>query len=73
MAILYIFLGGPLDGHVEARPRPSGSCDVVEVRVTQVFAHTYISEDTVTDESEEVRLVHVDVCRIEDLETLYGN
>ena len=41
--------------------------------MTQVFAHTYISEDTVTDESEEVRLVHVDVCRIEDLETLYGN
>ena len=73
MQIIYIFLGGPLDGHIEARERPRESCDVVEVRVTPVFAHTYISEDTVNDYSEEVRLVHVDVCRIEDLETLYGN
>lgn len=73
MQLLYNFLGGPLDGHTEARERPRESCDVVEVRVTPVFAHTYISEDTVTDYSKEVRLRHVDVCRIEDLEPLYGN
>tara|TARA_Y100000593_G_scaffold51931_1_gene97595 strand:- start:224 stop:448 length:225 start_codon:yes stop_codon:yes gene_type:complete len=60
-----IWIGGPLDGHVEERSQGVKHVYVMEVVDTGIFEHCYLSDKPVGPGVDEARLYHTEVVKNE--------